>query len=156
MVKKISPAVLLLPLLIIPLAFWFVAYGGTVELHVYDTYFIIGPLHLVLPLSCLVLVEAGIYFLTRRFRQLPALQNLHVAGFAIFMLGLFIFFYYNTYGGIAGPARYYLENGDPDVSNDVNAVAIAAFVALLAFAISHLAFLFNLVAGFIRGKKTPL
>lgn len=105
-----------------------------IDIHLHDTYFIIARGHIYLMMAFLIALVAVIYFLTRRFRQWPLLQYFHIACIVIFQFSLSL-------------DRYYLVN---EILNEGG----RAFYAVVFF-IGNLAFLINLVAGFIRGKKSP-
>lgn len=105
-----------------------------IDIHLHDTYYIIARGHIYLLMAFLIALVAVIYFLTRRFRQWPFLQYFHIACIVIFQLSLSI-------------NRFYLVNEMLDERG-------TAFSAIVFF-IGNVAFLVNLTAGFIRGKKSP-
>lgn len=112
--------------------------GTFIDIHFHDTMFVINNLHLGLFIGGFFLLEAVAYFLTSKYRQSRGMQYLHVTSIILILLA---FMFPNE-----SPYSYY----------DFGALyQISIFVILLVvfFALGQVLFIFNLVSGFIRGKK---
>jgi heme/copper-type cytochrome/quinol oxidase subunit 1 len=152
MTRTLSHPALLLALLLIPLILWGVIIGDAVDIYLHDTYFVIGRYFLTGWLGTFIAVEAFIYLLTSAFRQWKALHRTHIYTMVLVTAGVFFLL---AYGGINGGARYYDYS---TVYGTLNSpwVSIVSLITVLAFLTGQLAFLINIIAGFIRGKKATL
>lgn len=151
MIRKMPTHNLQLFLLLLPLTFWVVTQNELLDLHLYDTYYVMAPFLLVALMVIVILAEAGIYFATRKYRQWRGLHYFHLLSFTIFIIALF----FTLYRGNGVSMRYY-EAGNPEKAYLIEWVAIGLSVTFLIFALGQLAFVINVIAGFFRGKKAPL
>lgn len=135
---------------------WWLFGDNGFDILLYDTYYIIAPRYLSLLLLSFLPAEAVIHFLTRRFRQWRWLQYVHVYGVLIFVVTALVlfssFFISAPDGGNNVYARYY----NSGASSGSWAPLLILLLAILALVLAHIAFVINLVAGFIRGQKAPL
>lgn len=112
--------------------------GSYIDIHFHDTMFVINNLYLGLLIGGFFLMESVVYFLTSKYRQSRGMQYLHVASIILILLA---FLFPEDH-----PYSYY----------DLGALyQISIFVILLVvfFALGQVLFIFNLITGFIRGKK---
>ena len=152
MTRKLSHPALFLALLLIPIVVWGVIIGDAVDIHLYDTYFVIGRYFLTGWLGVFIAAEALIYLLTGAFRQSKALHRTHIYAMVVVTAGVFFLL---AYGGINGGARYY-DYSTIYGTTDSRWVSMVGFITVLAFLTGQLAFMINIIAGFVRGKKAPL
>lgn len=153
--KVISRPEILLLLLIVPVILWAVLIGDAFDIHLVDTYFVIGPYFLTCWLTALLTLEAFIYYLTNRFRQLKVLQRIHVYGLAFFIA---VVYFLLASRGSGELGRYYDYGSVEDAYGSFNdrLTSILVLAGMLAFFTGHVAFIVNLLAGFIKGKKATL
>lgn len=112
--------------------------GSYIDIHFHDTMFVINNLYMGLFIGGFLLLEAFAYYLTSRYKQSRGMQYLHVASIIVMLLAFM--FPQDT------PYSYY------DLGT-LYQISIFVIVIVLFFAIGQILFIFNLVAGFLRGKK---
>lgn len=130
---------------LILLAFGFVIVGlipsdsrYAIDIHLHDTYLVISRHHLYFMLSWPIAVVAFIYFVTRNFRQWKGLHYFHIVSILICCVDVLY------------PRQFFYAS-----FNDHNSAMEKPALFVWAFLLGTLAFLVNLIAGFIRGKKSP-
>lgn len=128
----------------------------TVNLPLHDTYFVLGHFHLVMGVSAVLGIFAGIYHWFPKITGRMYNETLGKIHFAITFPGSFIIFFPMLLMGIAGvPRRYFdfarLEFAPPgfDMVN-----ALISVVALIVGA-AQLLFIYNMVVSYFRGAKAP-
>lgn len=117
---------------------------------------ILAPLHLIWPeptvwLPLLILAFAAVYRLTRGYRQWKWLQYFHVISLALvpFMFYIGAPLWGNTH------VEYSLsEEGRQQVTRYHQFVEVIFAPVLVFILIGQLSFFVNIIAGFIRGKKS--
>ncbi|MGE7773188.1 hypothetical protein ACQKLP_00605 [Chitinophaga sp. NPDC101104] len=130
--------------------FWLVVYGINSSLG-YDYFGIWPEPTLLWPL--VLFVFAAMYYFTRGFRQWSGLQYFHVASLVIFPV--LMFHWAASVGDM--PEESYVF---PDLASRHRWEAYQAMVDVLILPaaifvfIGQVAFIVNIIAGFIRGKKT--
>ncbi|WP_109695836.1 hypothetical protein [Chitinophaga deserti] len=118
-----------------------------IDAHLHDTYYIIAWPLWAFPGPLVLLLFALIYWLTRNLRQWKALQYFHVLSFLVapFLISLL-----TTDNNI--PVSGSIPDDYFERYNNVQRWGTVLLVILL---LGQIAFLINLIAGFIRGKKSP-
>lgn len=106
--------------------------SDAIDIHLHDTYFLISRQLIYILLAGSFGYTAYIYFITRNFRQWHALQIFHILCICGF---------------------YFLPNTDYNSWASYQSPWRVDYKFWL-FLLGNLAFLINLTAGFIRGKKT--
>ncbi len=150
----------MLPLLIIPILIWAILFNDAFDIHLHDTYFIIGPYFLTGLLAGIVLFETAVYFATRSFRQWKILQYIHVYTLLFFILTCFLAFIFDSqvgeHGGNQLSKRYFVDYSSwYAMDGALYWSGKMILISFLAMFLGHLAFVINVIAGFIRGKKAP-
>lgn len=126
---------------------------SALDINVHDTYFVVGHFHIVMGLSAIFGMFAGVYhWFPKLFGRMMnnKMGNIH---FWITIVGAYGVFFPMHFLGLAGvPRRYYTNTNFPmfDDLVDLNEL-VSAFAILAAFA--QLIFLFNFIYSAVRGPK---
>ncbi len=129
---------------------------SALDINVHDTYFVVAHFHLVMGISALFGLFAGIYhWFPKMFQGRMLNKNLGFIHFWITIIGAYGVFFPMHFIGMAGlPRRYYTNTNFPyfDDLTDINVViTIFAFIA----SIGQLFFLYNFFRSIFYGKKGP-
>ncbi|RPE13594.1 hypothetical protein EGT74_08790 [Chitinophaga lutea] len=158
MIKRLYLPPVLLPLLIVPILVWAFLFSDAFDIHLHDTYFVIGPYFLTGLLGAIVLFETAVYLVTRSFRQWRVLQYIHVYTLFFFILTCFFAFFFESKAGVHGgnqlPKRYFVDYST--WSDSAFWWGRIVLISFFAMTLGHVAFVTNVIAGFFRGKKAPL
>lgn len=128
---------------------------SALDINVHDTYFVVGHFHIVMGLSAIFGMFAGVYhWFPKLFGRMMnnKLGQLH---FWITIVCAYGVFFPMHFLGLAGvPRRYYTNSEFPLFDNllDIN-VLISTFAIVIAF--GQLLFLYNFVFSALRGPKAP-
>lgn len=128
---------------------------STLDINVHDTYFVVAHFHLVMGISALYGLFAGVYHWFPKMFGRMMNKNLGYVHFWITAVGAYGVFFPMHFIGMAGlPRRYYTNTAFPyfDDLADVN-VLITLFAFLTAFA--QLFFVYNFIHSIFYGKKAP-
>lgn len=118
-----------------------------IDIHLHDTYYVISLPHVYTLAAMLFALFAIIYFLTRKFRQWVFLQYFHLISLAMVPLLPVLF-------SMTFQMKHYPLQPE-DAFDPYNTANMMTMFVLMIFLLGQLAFLINLAAGFIRGKKSP-
>ena len=129
---------------------------SALDINVHDTYFVVAHFHLVMGISALYGLFAGVYhWFPKMFEGRMMNKNLGYVHFWITAIGAYGVFFPMHFIGMAGlPRRYYTNSAFPyfDDLADVNVViSIFAFITGAA----QLVFLYNFIHSMFYGKKGP-
>ncbi|ARV11542.1 cbb3-type cytochrome c oxidase subunit I [Gilvibacter sp. SZ-19] len=129
---------------------------SALDINVHDTYFVVAHFHLVMGISALYGLFAGVYhWFPKMFQGRMMNKNLGYVHFWITAIGAYGVFFPMHFIGMAGlPRRYYTNSAFPyfDDLADVNVViSIFAFITGAA----QLVFLYNFIHSMFYGKKGP-
>ena len=129
---------------------------SALDINVHDTYFVVAHFHLVMGISALLGLFAGVYhWFPKMFQGRMLNKNLGFVHFWLTIIGAYGVFFPMHFIGMAGlPRRYYTNTNFPyfDDLTDINVVmTIFAFVA----AVGQLIFLYNFFHSIFYGKKGP-
>jgi len=128
---------------------------SALDINVHDTYFVVGHFHIVMGLSAVFGMFAGVYhWFPKMFGRMMnnKMGQLH---FWITIVCSYGVFFPMHFLGLAGvPRRYYTNSEFPLFDNlmDIN-VLISTFAIVIAF--GQLLFLYNFVYSALRGPKAP-
>ncbi|EID76039.1 cytochrome c oxidase subunit I [Imtechella halotolerans] len=128
---------------------------STLDINVHDTYFVIAHFHLVMGISALYGLFAGVYHWFPKMFGRMMNKNLGYVHFWITAVASYGVFFPMHFIGMAGlPRRYYTNTAFPmfDQLQDTN-VVITLFAILAAAA--QLIFVFNFVRSIFYGKRAP-
>lgn len=129
---------------------------SALDINVHDTYFVVAHFHLVMGVSALYGLLAGLYhWFPKMFEGKMLNKNLGYVHFWLTAIGAYGVFFPMHFIGMAGlPRRYYTNTAFPyfDDLTDINVViTLFAFLA----AIAQLIFLYNFISSIFYGKKGP-
>ena len=129
---------------------------SALDINVHDTYFVVAHFHLVMGISALYGLFAGVYhWFPKMFESKMMNKNLGYIHFWITAIGAYGVFFPMHFIGMAGlPRRYYTNTEFPyfDDLTDIN-VVITMFSFLAAA--GQLVFLYNFISSMFFGKKGP-
>ncbi len=129
---------------------------SALDINVHDTYFVVAHFHLVMGISALYGLFAGVYhWFPKMFQGRMMNKNLGYVHFWITAIGAYGVFFPMHFIGMAGlPRRYYTNSNFPyfDDLTDVN-VVITIFALITGAA--QLVFLYNFISSMFYGKKGP-
>ena len=129
--------------------------NSTLDINVHDTYFVIGHFHIVMGLSAIFGMFAGVYhWFPKMFGRMMnnKLGNLHFWSTIICAYGVFFPMHFLGLAGV--PRRYYTNSEFPMFDNmvDINEfISMFAVIALFA----QLLFMFNFIYSAFRGPRAP-
>ncbi|MCB9364719.1 MAG: cbb3-type cytochrome c oxidase subunit I [Flavobacteriales bacterium] len=128
---------------------------SALDINVHDTYFVIGHFHIVMGLSAVFGMYAGVYhWFPKMFGRMMnnKLGNLH---FWVTIVSTYGVFFPMHFLGLAGvPRRYYTNSEFPLFDNLVDINELISMFAIIA-ALGQLLFLFNFLYSALRGPKAP-
>ena len=127
---------------------------STLDINVHDTYFEVAHFHLVMGISALYGLFAGVYHWFPKLFKRMMNKNLGYIHFWITAISAYGVFFPMHFVGMAGlPRRYYTNTAFPyfDDLADIN-VIITVFA--LIGGLSQLIFLYNFIYSMFYGKKT--
>ena len=129
---------------------------SALDINVHDTYFVVAHFHLVMGISALYGLFAGVYhWFPKMFEGRMLNKNLGFVHFWITVIGSYGVFFPMHFIGMAGlPRRYYTNTAFPyfDDLADVN-VVITIFAIITAGA--QIVFLYNFIHSMYYGKIGP-
>ncbi len=126
---------------------------STLDINVHDTYFVVAHFHLVMGISALYGLFAGVYHWFPKMYGKMMNKNLGYVHFWVTAVGAYGVFFPMHFIGMAGlPRRYYTNSNFPyfDDLADTN-VLITVFALITAAA--QLVFLYNFISSIFYGKK---
>lgn len=129
---------------------------STLDINVHDTYFVVAHFHLVMGISALYGMFAGIYHWYPRMFGRMMNKNLGYIHFWVTSVCAYGVFFPMHFVGMAGlPRRYYTNTAFPffDDLQDVN--VLMTMFAIIG-AIFQLVFLWNFFYSIFKGKKAPM
>jgi cytochrome c oxidase subunit 1 len=128
---------------------------STLDINVHDTYFVVAHFHLVMGISALYGLLAGVYHWFPKMFGRMMNKNLGYVHFWVTAVGAYGVFFPMHFIGMAGlPRRYYTNTAFPyfDDLSDTN-VLISVFAFITAAA--QLVFIYNFISSIFYGKKAP-
>ncbi len=126
---------------------------STLDINVHDTYFVVAHFHLVMGISALYGLFAGVYHWFPKMYGKMMNKNLGYVHFWVTAIGAYGVFFPMHFVGMAGlPRRYYTNSYFPyfDDLADTN-ILITVFAIITAAA--QLVFLYNFISSIFYGKK---
>lgn len=126
---------------------------STLDINVHDTYFVIAHFHLVMGISALYGMFAGIYHWFPKMFGRMMNKNLGYIHFWITIIGAYGVFFPMHFIGMAGlPRRYYTNTAFP-YFDDLANVNILITVFAIITALVQLLFLYNFIHSIFYGKR---
>jgi cytochrome c oxidase subunit 1 len=128
---------------------------STLDINVHDTYFVVAHFHLVMGISALYGLLAGVYHWFPKMFGRMMNKNLGYVHFWVTAVGAYGVFFPMHFIGMAGlPRRYYTNTAFPyfDDLADTN-VLISVFAFITAAA--QIVFIYNFISSIFYGKRAP-
>ena len=128
---------------------------STLDISVHDTYFVIAHFHIVMGLSAIFGMFAGVYhWFPKLFLRMMNKKLGYLHFWTTFICAYGVFFPMHFLGLAGVPRRYYTNSNFPMFDNLVDINEIVTVFAILA-ALAQLIFLFNFFYSIFRGEKAP-
>jgi len=126
---------------------------SALDINVHDTYFVVAHFHLVMGISALYGVFAGIYHWFPRMYGRMMNKNLGYLHFWVTAICAYGVFFPMHFIGMAGlPRRYYTNSNFPLFDDTTNTQVVITMFALVGGAV-QLVFLYNFISSIFYGKK---
>lgn len=128
---------------------------STLDINVHDTYFVVAHFHLVMGISALYGLFAGVYhWFPKMFEGRMMNKNLGYVHFWVTAIGSYCVFFPMHFIGMAGlPRRYYTNTAFP-YFDDLADVNVMITVAALVTGAVQLVFLYNFISSMFYGKMS--
>jgi cytochrome c oxidase subunit 1 len=128
---------------------------STLDIHVHDTYFVVAHFHIVMGLSAIFGMFAGVYHWFPKMFLRMMNKKLGYLHFWITFVAAYGVFFPMHFLGLAGvPRRYYTNSNFPMFDNLVDVNEIVTISAIIG-ALGQGVFLFNFFYSIFRGEKAP-
>tara|TARA_R110002072_G_scaffold260722_1_gene419204 strand:- start:7684 stop:9507 length:1824 start_codon:yes stop_codon:yes gene_type:complete len=128
---------------------------SALDINVHDTYFVVAHFHLVMGISALYGLFAGVYHWFPRMFGRMMNKNLGYIHFWVTVIGAYGIFFPMHFIGMAGlPRRYYTNTAFPYFDDLANINVVITIFAIITAAV-QLVFLYNFIASIFYGKKAP-
>ncbi len=129
---------------------------STLDINVHDTYFVVAHFHLVMGISALYGLFAGVYhWFPKMFEGKMMNKNLGYLHFWVTAIGSYAIFFPMHFIGMAGLPRRYYENTHFPYFDDLANVNVLITVAALITGAVQLVFLYNFIHSIFYGKMGP-
>lgn len=126
---------------------------STLDINVHDTYFVIAHFHLVMGISAIYGLLAGVYHWFPKMFGRMMNKNLGYVHFWITAVGAYGVFFPMHFIGLAGlPRRYYTNTAFPYFDDLANVNVIITVFALITAGV-QVVFLYNFFSSIFYGKK---
>jgi len=129
---------------------------STLDINVHDTYFVVAHFHLVMGISALYGLFAGVYhWFPKMFQGRMMNKNLGYIHFWITAVCAYGIFFPMHFVGMAGvPRRYYQNTAFPMFDELTNVQVLMTVFAIIA-GLAQLVFVYNFISSIFYGKKGP-
>ncbi|MDT0675071.1 cytochrome c oxidase subunit I [Autumnicola musiva] len=126
---------------------------STLDINVHDTYFVVAHFHLVMGISALYGLFAGVYHWYPKMFGRMMNKNLGYIHFWVTAVGAYGVFFPMHFIGMAGlPRRYYTNTAFP-YFDDLADVNVIITVSAIITALVQLAFIYNFFSSMFFGKR---
>lgn len=128
---------------------------STLDINVHDTYFVVAHFHLVMGISALYGLFAGVYHWFPKMFNKMMNKNLGYVHFWLTAIGAYGVFFPMHFVGMAGlPRRYYENTNFPYFDDLLDTNKLITYFAI-ATAFAQLFFVYNFIKSIFYGKKAP-
>ena len=128
---------------------------STLDINVHDTYFVVAHFHIVMGLSAIFGMFAGVYhWFPKLFLRMMNKKLGYLHFWLTFVCAYGVFFPMHFLGLAGVPRRYYTNSNFPMFDNLVDINEIVTVFAIIG-ALAQLVFLFNFFYSIFRGEKAP-
>jgi cytochrome c oxidase subunit 1 len=130
---------------------------STLDINVHDTYFVVAHFHLVMGISALYGLFAGVYhWFPKMFQGRMMNKNLGYIHFWVTAVASYGVFFPMHFVGMAGVPRRYYQNTAFPMFDELTDVQILMTVFALIAAAAQLVFIYNFIYSIFYGKKGSL
>jgi len=127
--------------------------NSSIDIHVHDTYFVIAHFHLVMGVSAILGMFAGIYHWFPKMYGRFLNTTMGYIHFWITLIGAYLIFWPMHYMGLAGvPRRYYDFSNWESFKQFADLNHFISFVTIIVF-FTQLLFVFNFFYSIFKGRK---
>jgi cytochrome c oxidase subunit 1 len=126
---------------------------STLDINVHDTYFVVAHFHLVMGISALYGMFAGIYHWFPKMFGRMMNKNLGYIHFWITIIGAYGVFFPMHFVGMAGLPRRYYDNTAFPYFDDLADINVLITIFAIITALVQLVFLYNFIHSIFFGKK---
>jgi cytochrome c oxidase subunit 1 len=127
---------------------------STLDINVHDTYFVVAHFHLVMGISALYGLFAGVYhWFPKMFQGRMMNKNLGYIHFWITAVASYGVFFPMHFVGMAGVPRRYYQNTAFPMFDELTDVQVLMTVFALIAAAAQLVFVYNFIYSIFYGKK---
>lgn len=126
---------------------------STLDINVHDTYFVVAHFHLVMGISALYGMFAGIYHWFPKMFGRMMNKNLGYIHFWITVIGAYGVFFPMHFVGMAGLPRRYYDNTAFPYFDDLADINVLITVFAIITALVQLVFLYNFIHSIFFGKR---
>jgi cytochrome c oxidase subunit 1 len=127
---------------------------STLDINVHDTYFVVAHFHLVMGISALYGLFAGVYhWFPKMFHGRMMNKNLGYIHFWVTAVASYGVFFPMHFVGMAGVPRRYYENTAFPMFDELTDVQVLMTVFALIAAAAQLVFVYNFIYSIFYGKK---
>ncbi len=128
---------------------------STLDINVHDTYFVVAHFHIVMGLSAIFGMFAGVYHWFPKLFLRMMNKKLGYLHFWLTFTAAYGVFFPMHFLGLAGvPRRYYTNSAFPMFDNLVDINEVVTICAIIG-ALAQVVFLFNFFYSIFRGEKAP-
>lgn len=130
---------------------------STLDINVHDTYFVVAHFHLVMGISALYGMFAGIYhWFPKMFQGRMMNKNLGYVHFWVTAVCAYGVFFPMHFVGMAGVPRRYYENTAFPMFDELTNVQVLMTVFAIIAGLAQLIFVYNFISSIFYGKKGPV
>ncbi|SDK68331.1 cytochrome c oxidase subunit 1 [Salinimicrobium catena] len=126
---------------------------STLDINVHDTYFVVAHFHLVMGISALYGMFAGIYHWFPKMFGRMMNKNMGYIHFWITIIGAYGVFFPMHFVGMAGLPRRYYDNTAFPYFDDLADINVLITIFAIITALVQLVFLYNFIHSIFYGKK---
>ena len=128
---------------------------SALDINVHDTYFVVGHFHIVMGLSAIFGMFAGVYhWFPKMFGRMMNTKMGYLHFWLTIIAGYGVFFPMHFLGLAGAPRRYYSYSDYPMFENFVDLNQLVTIFAILG-GIAQVVFLFNFFNSIFNGQKAP-
>jgi cytochrome c oxidase subunit 1 len=128
---------------------------SALDINVHDTYFVVGHFHIVMGLSAIFGMFAGVYhWFPKMFGRMMNTKLGYLHFWLTLISGYGVFFPMHFLGLAGAPRRYYSYSDYPMFENFVDLNQLVSLFAILG-GIAQVVFLFNFFNSIFNGQKAP-
>ena len=126
---------------------------STLDINVHDTYFVVAHFHLVMGISALYGLFAGVYHWFPKMFGRMMNKNLGYVHFWVTAIGAYGVFFPMHFVGMAGVPRRYYQNTAFPMFDELTNVQVLITVFAIISAAAQLVFVYNFISSIFYGKK---